>query len=318
MVRYMTLPSTILVATILIAALSIKSTQAGYRRINDYLIKQVRENDDVSANMEAASRWLKEQESKKTSCFSSVPISSLSKFTALQQVIDDSKCDRTTYEIMRANEEATGRSNLESEEKAFRRVDKVILKIFRAHAERCYKVYPVICREKFKQLDGQIVKQAVDLAKTLTFYDRDFRIPEQRFNQPANLYDRYIRNSISIEPYLGGILKVVLNNNAKGDPDLKYLKKTIDERTGKSVINKGKIKDLVQKYMIEPCKMFVENFDSDVFTPARFELRYYTVKEKPSTDFYLTWSFFMICKAVTENDGVVINDIITKVANEKR
>lgn len=162
---------TILMATLVIASLGTGSTRALYRRINNYLVEKVK-SDDVGANLEAASKWLEEQENIKQSFLTRTPIEDLKKFTALQQVVEDTTCDHMAYDIMSANEKAVGSQVLLGSRQTLRRVDKVMLEIFENHAKRCWDVYPVTYRTMKLELDAVLFERAKKLAQTVIEADK--------------------------------------------------------------------------------------------------------------------------------------------------
>lgn len=305
----------VFVATFLVASLTVESTLAHYRRLNNYLVAQVKD-DEVGPNLEAAAKWLKGQEGKKLSFLSSTPISDLKKFTALQQVVDDTKCDHVAHEIMLANDEASGLYKL-GDAAATRRVDKVILKIFQDHAARCYKVYQKRSHEMVEQVPDQKVERVVDVSKALMEKDK-FVAPDRAFYQPKILYNEYVKKAISVRRYIGtNALKDAVIASAKNDPDVRYLRKVPDDRTGKAIVHKDKIEGLVQKYVIEPCKQYTDLLGPDLFIPADFDVRFHRDSEISwgNPDYYLTRASFRICKALIEYDGVVVTDVTLSVSN---
>lgn len=305
----------IVVAVLVLASLATGTTQASYGRLNSYLIARVND-DDVGSNIEAASRWLKEQSGRRLPFLSPAPVPDLEKFTALKRVIDDTKCDQAAYEIMRANEDAVGLNKLVTNEKVTRRVDKVMLEIFKNHAERCSTNYPIIWREKKDRLDSKVAERVANLARVLIERDK-WLFPEDVSRQSQSLFSGYIRKPVPIARYLGSdIFKVALVSNAENDPDFNYLRKIHDYRSRKDVVRKDKVKELVQRNMVEPCKLYGAHFGPDLFIPAKFEAKYHNKVDDTNPNFYLDWSYFTICQALTENSEVVIQDIIETIADE--
>lgn len=89
----------------------------------------------------------------------------MKKFVALKQVIDDTKCDHTAHEILRANiDEADPAGDV-------RRADKIILKVRKNHAERCLSVYPAAYLEKKKQLDDTVLRRVKEIGDNIIDYD---------------------------------------------------------------------------------------------------------------------------------------------------
>lgn len=111
----------------------------------------------------------------------------------------------------------------------------------------------------------------VSLARALMEHDR-FLVPARAFYQARNLFQEYVRNSVSVGRYFGSnMLKKSLSALAKNDPDAKYLARVPDELTGKRLVHKDKIKGLVEGYIIGPCKIYANSLGPDLFVPARFD-----------------------------------------------
>lgn len=376
------------VSVLLVAHLA--HARAGYERIDNYLTNKVN-TDAVEPNLEAANRWLGEASCTQLSFLCSTPISDLRKFIALQEVADDTRCDGSTYEVMRKNERAIGLSSLVAEGKAIRRVDKVMLEIFKEHAERCDLVYISTFRKKApflgeimtdrvkaitkrimhkekstkpegydfysaenlfnnyvkqefsidrclgeqmllrtyknhgqqcikvlpinlrgRQIDCKIEAGVVELVQRLLRKD-GFTIPDRIFHQSEAVFDEYIKNSISVSRFLAGsnVLRDALIINAKEDSNFKYLQRA----PGSEHVHKDKIKDLVDQYLIEPCRRYMDNLGPAVFTPARIDALFEVYFDQYNPEFYLSWASFMICKALVENEGIVVTDVTLAIAS---
>lgn len=296
------------------------SIEAAYSRLNDYLIENV-DNEEISANLEAAFKYLKEQDGVKHlgvhSIFSRTPVEDLKKFTALQQVIGDVKCDDYEYEVILGNEAEVGLYALKEDQKVVRRIDKVMLKIFIYHAEKCQDVYPKRYRAKREQFDKVALERVKDLTRVIMDFDDhndDFESSSRRsrfFYTSDNLFSKYIRTLPSIHLYSReGILRNALKASGMYDPNLKYVSKFPDERTGKSIVHKEEIKRLVEEYIIKPCQNYVASFGPDLFIPARLDSRFYSKIDNIKSDYYLGWSIFMICQSLTKNEAFVHSSLI--------
>lgn len=296
-------------------SLAIRHAEASYKRLNDYLTGKV-DSDDVKANLDAATNWLEAPEAVGCSFSLRIPIADLKRFTSLEKVLEDSRCDRNAYEIMRANEEKVGLNKLIDEGKVTRRVDKVILKIIETHAQRCARVYPITYRLKRNQLD-EVVFQRVKLLTTMLM-EVDATVLTRHFHyEPTNLFLVYIMHSPSIYRYTGlNILHNALFYSAQGDPNARYVHKVLDKKSGKEVVCKDKLRQLVRRHLIEPCQNYVNLFGPDLFIPARFEARVHSEIDNYDALYYLSWSNFMICQALTKNQAAVYNDVIKSVSGK--
>lgn len=295
-----------------VVAVAISDAQARYGRLNSYLIEEV-PNDEVDLNLKAARKWLEEQQDMRLSFLSRVPTSDLKKFTALQQVIEDTKCDQTAYDIGRANLEAA-----DLRRDSIRRVDKVILKIFEDHARRCMKVYPSRYRAKKAQLDQQLLERIEQIAGTAVRLDLFTPRYGRRYTviYPYHLFSFYIKNRLTARrlPDIIHILETGLAYNSLGDPDVKYLQKFQDD-SGKQVIHRDKIEALIRRHLIEPCQQYEAAMGPDLFIPAEFDVGFHYELDD-DRDYYMSWSYFTICRALTSDKSGVLDELISTVARK--
>lgn len=309
----------VLAAILAIASLAISGAEARYGRINTYLVEKVT-SDDAAANLKAASEWLALQSSTKQSFLSTTPISDLKLFTALQQVLEDTKCDRASYNIMVENEEAVGLHKLIRNREVIRRVDKVLLDIFKDHAKKCAKVYPLTYRVIKNQLDRELSKRALNVARTIMEKDM-FMLPMNEklfFYSPLSIFYRYIRNYPSIESLTYGVKSALvdaLRSSAKNDPDVKYTRKVPNELTGKKVVHEDKIKELTKKYLVEPCQYIVDELGPNVFIPARFDVHVYFKTDEKEEEYYRGWANFMLCQAIVKNERAVYDNVVKIISD---
>lgn len=289
--------------------------EARYGRLNAYLVEKV-PTDETSPNIQAALDRLRELGDAKQSFLSKTPIRDLKEFTALQQVIQDTKCDHTAYAIVRANERASGLHR-----RAHRRIDKVVSRILSDHAKKCLRVHPIAYQTKKEQLGQLAFKRVEELAGTVINKDilssrYEHKCSEINAHNLITMYIKYHRNIHSFVDVLDS-LKSALMNNADGDPDAKYLKRVPDEYTGKRVVHKERIRKLSRKYLLEPCKQFVALMGPDLFVQAEFDMRhYYELDDHENKDYYLGWSYFKVCRALTADESVVLDDVVNAVARD--
>lgn len=302
-----------LFATVSIATRGLEA--CSFKRLNDYLVANVR-NDDPDSNMEAALIWLQKQEGVKRSFFSRAPIDDLMKFTALKQVMDDDKCDHAAHEIMRTNEEAVS-LHKKVHDRKYRRVDKVMLDIFHDHAMRCSSVYPDRYTALRKQVDGEVYRRVEYLSELVVDAHREtLTFPDDRAHfEPDFYFYQYVLVHPSIRSFRrANILLEALKHLAESDPNIKYLRKVRDERKGREIIDKDKIKELVRKHLIEPCQQYEAVMEPDLFGPASFDLDVYYLLNEDNKDYYVDWSYYMICRALTRDEQAVSADVIKSVA----
>lgn len=301
----------VLMAVVVMASIAVDDAAAGYGRLNAYLVENV-PDDEIDSNLEAASKWLKEQTNTIMPFLSMVPIRDLKKFTALRDVIDQFKCDHESYEIMRANLKASGLNG-----EVIRRVDKVILKIFQAQAQRCSRVYQTIYESKREKLDELALQRVDRLGKIIV--DADLVSPKSSYLgiYSWNLYDEYVKHRVELKTFtnIGFALHGALSAISRDDPDTMYLKKIPNEHTGKREVHEDKIKLLARKYLLEPCKQYEAEMGPDLFIPAEFDTQVYDTVLENSLNYYLGWSYFKICHALTSNESGVFNEIVKITKN---
>lgn len=298
-----------LVVVLVIIPLAIDGTEARYGRLNNYLTSNVG-TDDIGANIEAASQWLKEQEATKHPFLSKAPIRDLRAFTALQQVIGDTKCDRNAHAIIRKCEKAVGLHKLLRTREELRRTEKVMLEIFKSHAEGCSRIYPETYRMKIVQLDQTKLDRARSFARVVMSSDR-FKLSvgeKVLFNDPGALLTRYVLNAPKIKDFKDDIFHDALEA-AQDDPDFEKICSVPDEDAEKVSAHLRKIKELIRIYLVEPCQYIVEELGPDLFVPAEFDLQVYP-KTEESEDYYRGWSTFMICRAIIGNERTILHSII--------
>lgn len=308
MMRY----STPLVIALMVASLAIEDADAGYKAINNYLIAKV-PDEEVGSNMKAAYGWLRDLEKAKFSILSRNTIKDLKKFTSLQQVIDDTRCDRKAFEIMRDNQ-WTAAFNL------VKRVNRVIDKILREHAIKCSGVYPPVFRTKKEEFGPDAFERVRVIGASLMEADKTKAEKQdggekKPFDDLDNIRDLYAFERYKItDPGNGQALLKALKVNAKGKINSIYM---TDVNLGKKVVYKSGLIELVGRHLVLPCEEYVDMFGADIFMPARLEAYYYLPKpEQANSDFYYGWAYFTICKSLIENESAVINDMINSANSQ--
>lgn len=305
-------------AALLVIAIEIRQIEAGYNRLNKYLIEKVH-SDEAAPNMEAAIRWLQEQKDVKLPLFSTEPIRDLKKFTALQQVIEDTGCDMSSQKIIQQNEEAVGLYKLIEDRHVTRRVDKVMLSIFRAHARRCAQVHLAVYHKKIKQLDKSKYEKVDNLGQMVMNMDKFYSGTDgYYFYRNYALFDRYVEKIPKVQSFVRpGVFHTALESNAESDPDIKYTRRVPDEQTGRYVVHRDKLRELVREHLIEPCRYYVDELGPEIFIPERLKIPIQSKLLDGENGFYRDWSYFMICSAVVSDERAV-HDYVFKSANEAR
>lgn len=105
----------------LVAVLGLPFGEAGYGRLNKYLVDNV-DDDSVESNLDAATEWLREGER----WFHNTPRGDIVQFIDLKDLVDQNKCDERSYNIMLNNVVATDLLSLMENKNVVRRVDRVV------------------------------------------------------------------------------------------------------------------------------------------------------------------------------------------------
>lgn len=285
---------------ILSVGLTVRETEGSYKGLNDYLVKNV-DSDEVGPNMEAAIGWLQEQQS-----VGQTNLREMNMFTALQQVMEDSKCGREAFEIKRENEQSVNLHKLLEHERVLRRVEKVMAKIFKDHARRCSKVYLDRYRAKTRELSPYFA-QVENISRP---------IMNVEIHNPVTLFFEYLDYRPTLRSFANDNAVVqALVSNAREDPDFKNGLETMNARTGKASVNYENLKQLANKYLIEPCLRFMDDFGPDVFVPARFDCEDYLEVDKKEQEYFLGWSYYLICQAYTNNKKAVFDSVARSAKN---
>lgn len=309
----------IVAAALVIAAVAIGGARADYGAINKYLISKV-DSEEVEPNMAAAVGWLNSVDLLRF--VTGVPIKELKDFTSLQQVIDDNTCDGSVDHVLSVNEAVLQKRHAfdldeADRRKPTRRVDKVILKIAYDYAEKCEKVRLSEYLARKEKLDKSVADRVDIITKSVMEGERADE-EKSKFYQPENLLLKYLRE-FSPRRLNHHVLKEALKFNAQGDPDVAHLQNIAGGIT-KEGDRADKIQLLVVKYLLEPCRRYVEGFGPGLFVPARRAARVFSIStdrnlrsSMNNVSYYLGWSRFAICQTITRNEQLVFRGLLKSV-----
>lgn len=299
-----------LISALVVALLVVEQVDAGYKAINRYLATKL-DDYEPGPNMKAAVEWLGWLEGNWRSRVMIGTMMDLKKFTSLQRLMEDPKCDREEFEIMRAN-------HAKAELYWVRHIDQVMRKIFLEHAKKCFRVYPSVFKAKQEQFNDTIFEDVRAIGALII--ETDKLIGDRRDDEFENcFYDLehiisyYVLDGFRItrEKY-GYFLRNLIKAKAGGEAD--FMDKKAQKLTKEST---KKIKDLVDKVLVEPCSKYVDAFGRDLFLIADFEEQYNEAEpEEDDVEFYYGWTYFNICRSLIEKKSAVIKDIIASVAEQ--
>lgn len=285
----------------------LQNALAGYGKVDKYLLQTV-DSDNVDLNINAAEEWLTRNSNLKKSFLTRDPTEDFRTFVALKQVLGENKCTEASYKIMRENELNIGDLFIKvHSDSVKRRIDKVVSKIFEQHASSCQDVWPVILKQKLSRIEDQskLVRGGI-LAEAILLET----LGGKTVSRPKQLYDMFIGNLLEIKDLRRSrSIYQKLIEFAKEDSDLQFLQPVVNEKTGKKSVRSDKIKDLVGKYLVEPCSYLVDQLGPDIFIPARWDA---TTLPPNSGDiqFYAYWTDFRICEVVAKNSEKLSKDLM--------
>lgn len=298
----------------LMVSCGLQNALAGYSKVNKYLLQAV-DSEDADLNINAAEEWLNRNSNLKKSFLTQNPTEEFRTFVALKQVLGDNKCNEESYRIMRENELNIGDLFIRiHSDSVKRRVDNVVWKIFEQHANSCQDVWPTILKQRLPQIEDQSkLLRAGVLAEAILLETLGSKV----VTRSEQLYDMFIGNLLEIKDLRRSrSIHQKLIEFAKEDPDQQFLHPVIDVKTGKKGVRSDKIKDLVDRYLVEPCSYLVDQLGPAIFIPARWDATTLPPKSE-DIQFYAYWTDFRICEVVAKNTVTLSKDLMRVIEREK-
>lgn len=266
-----------------------------WKKINDYLI-EVRPGDDsisvgeAFANLEAAKMALQNKELKLDS-------SALKSLISLSRISDDErkpKCNLKSLAVFKAFEDATGLRTIWRDGlttiTTLTRISRILRVLSHHHAMVCRDVY----NQRWEGKDGQML---ITLRRSINAFEPgNFSCRRSDRSCITWLINRGLQ-FIHDLPAAHSALKEL----AKENPDAKYLN-NVTEGWLRHDINVKKFTGLYQRYLIAPCKEYLELM-ADPFEVIRYDTRALTGDEyadivdntENSLGFFKAWAHFTIC-----------------------
>mgnify|MGYP006965680234 CR=1 FL=1 len=301
-----------------------QSKRENFQKINEFLCDTV-SSSDFEKNMAKASELLERQARAKTPDESSF-VEDLRSLVALNSIRN--KCDRTAYEMLRAICEATDyRGHKEFRDLGpLRRIDSIVYHYSKQHYEDCKQVYPRLFVALYNQVDEAQRKRWDIMAKRMLNY----YWPDEPFMPKDKLQlERFIEGSLRSEhKYVGSnslgafYLMEQLAGDAK-DPDAIHLTRRTDERRGNFLpMNRAKVEALAKRYVIDPCKLYVNTLGPNIFEPWQFdslmveeEERYVSDldildKDESQRQFNIGLIRFKFCKSLIHEEEMLVTNVL--------
>lgn len=242
-----------------------------YKKINKYLSENV-EDDSDKANIDKAIEWMNSLNpgSKKTGAlFGDQLLEGLKQFTALRELDGDNICNAHSYDILLQNDYATGgvahaKRNVFMMSLWLNRANKIVHNYIRKHALKCQNVYPAEFKKTLAQLDNKQVEMVDSFFGTIRAdrfrLDNNSKSDEKRTEAiRESTLDNYIVRVSAI--FSARTAYDIIEENADNDLDLMYL------RSG----SKDKLKGLVDKYIVQPCRYYVKQLGFGLLEPASYD-----------------------------------------------
>lgn len=260
-----------------------------YVKIKEYLSQNV-SGDDLDENMRDVKRWLDEEIiSKKSSDKNLIP--ALELFTSISG-LNAEKCTTKSLEILDANDYLTHRQARHIGEKwvANSKIIELIAHFTNKHAQECYPIYLEKLKRNYEEIGATNIERVHLFAEEIKWYVEDnYLIYASEHGEAA--YDSIKKLSV-------------------GDPDHVFLKKVPFANGGKN-IDIYKLRGLYNRYLFEPCKLFV-NINNDGLYES---LSYYRKWIVPDDKLLQKFPYrHRICQSLVDTDRSIILRLIKNVA----
>lgn len=226
-----------------------------FKLINYHIYDKI-ESGAPEKNVQEAKRWLTSINHNSNSSL----IPALELFVELAAVNEpENGCTQHSFSILNANEAATGNRALYAFHQDFapRRIDKIVHHYCREHAKYCYEMLPNLALSRYRSLNNT----GIVCAETAAYY---WTLTLNAVQPVASSSSPLSLETINDFPgFRSRFIYCALKVLSKDNKESKFLKKVVDEREGIKVVRKDKVKELVRKYLVEPCKIYFETLDLD-------------------------------------------------------
>lgn len=97
---------------------------------------------------------------------------------------------------------------------------------------------------------------------------------------------------------------------ATGEQDSKCLRKMVNEDKGTGRVDRNKFESVYNKYMVNPCRYYIEQLGPDVFVPAGYDAELYHDVDESKRGFYFAWARYKLCRQLLANQSHVLNQLL--------
>lgn len=271
------------------------SLQKSFKLINYHIYDNV-ENDAPEENIQEAERWY-----NLTASRSEDPdlINALELFIELPVVVDkaEHRCTPYSYRVLSMNEIATNYRSIHAFEEDFapRRIDEIVHFYCSKHAKYCHETVLNVTSSRHQSLNNVTVARAEAMA--LSWRNR----PTKNITREVYRDYKYVDLVETVEAP-GARSKCIFNTIARlssGDSESKFLKKVVNKREGSKVLRRDKIKSLIHKYLVQPCKLYITTLDLDKAT-IEFTDRWYQHDCEKYRKFKCSYKNYEACEDFVE------------------
>lgn len=280
-----------------------------FQEINEYLMEELRGNDDPEDNMVAANKWLK---LNPTDVSESLLVA-LKLLKSLKEITGGRNCDARAFEVKTAlrdaikGEEGTRRVRMN-------RIDAIANHFFEQQAIDCASVYPNLYKEKAQQLDKKTIELVDKLfEKTIQMYFSD-ELDELQTSE--GLAKHFLTNYTVFE---GRVAYNTITALFEGDV---FKSEMVTREEGKIELHPDKVRKLYQNIIVDPCQRYIILLGSDVFELAAFDRPYRHQVERDQVPFQRGWAKYQVCNLVVSAEERWADELVGVakriVANLKR
>lgn len=271
-----------------------------YVYLSSILEQTVPEGSGLDAHLAEAREWLELERRGKVGFGNRATVEALEQFLELGKLgEDETRCSFKAYEILYKNDQATGgrAHQAPSKTRPLTRIDRLVHLASRRHTEACFEVYP----RRFHELSQQLRAENVDAFDGLReFMDQVLGCTDCISSKVRDLRDSRAERA-SEHAY-----KLIERHSAR-DKDLRQdlVRETTRRRP---MINGRRVRALVQRHIVEPCRAYVQLLGPNVFVPALFAVMVlesperYRPSESQHRDFLHGWLHYRLCESLIRRD----------------
>lgn len=230
---------------------------------------------------------------------------------------DDVRCTALSGQILRQNDLATRKKSRSGND--LKPLNQIVYQLTQKHFNLCKDVYPDKYLAISESLDSNLVANVEKMIETVVESESqeqtesNEQIGSQRFFDFAQAQEEKkgeYRYSVLDSESMDKTLYDVVSMLAQNDPEKQYLQKVASLLNMRPQINKKKFGVLVSKYLLDPCKVFVQKM-RDVYIPAKFDAEWKPEQiDGTKVYFYRGWAAYEFCTVVNAESRKINNKLL--------